>query len=312
MLIILLVLFCTFVAGILAILTLLSSTTNAVEYLKRFALRQYDRVTQFVKWLASQPIAIWPVVLGGACLAVRISTLICPKGILHIVWGDWAHTTFLIPLSDAVDALILFVRKQHPILRFLINLYETLLQLAFTVAIAAIRMVSSPDVPLTMLWAVVVPTFASVSIWTIEASLPKRWRYFIMTDRDGGERPIEGLRNKILIMCGATLVTLLIAIIITTKTAPTRMVFLGGTDVPMLFVIVTVALLFTTVLMSIQVDGDTVEGNAGRRIFWNQDTVYSQYHYTLFVACSALAMILILIPSINTALFAYRRLSTQQ
>jgi hypothetical protein len=310
MLIIFLVACFATILGISTIFTILSATTGTVEKIKRFAERQYARVVQFVKWIAAKPIMVWPMVLGAACLAIRLGTIWCPNGILHFFWGDVVHTKVIIPLmSDIIDALIMMVRKQHPILRFFLNLVEMLVQLMFIVAVALVRMASNPDVPLIMLWVVAAPSLASVLLWTTEESLPEKWRTLIWTNKDGGERPIEGLKNKIMLTCVATLVAFVIVVIAFTKTAPTKMIFMGSIDIVGILVVVTVALIFAATILSLQVDGDTVSAASQRKIFWNEETVYTQYHYTLFVACAALASLLILMPSINTALFAHRRLT---
>ena len=132
----------------------------------------------------------------------------------------------------------------------------------------------------------------------------------LMTDRDGGERPIEGLKNKLLIMCVATIVAVMIAIVITNKAPKLKSVLLGSTDVIVLAAVVSIAQVFTTTMLCIQLDGDTVPSTSSgkRMIFWNDETVFTHYHFTLFVTCASIAMLLILAPFVNTALFTHRRL----
>lgn len=310
LIIFLLVLFAT-VMGIIAIMTLFTATTDIVERVKRIANAYYDRFVRFVKWAAAKPIVTWPVLLGAACLAVRVGTIACSKEILHVIWGDWAHLKVIIPLmSDMIDVIIKYVRKQHPFLKFLIKLVEVVIQMGILILVIVARIACNPDIPLVMFWSIAVPVFASIAIWKAELQLPASWRRIILTDRDGGERPIEGLRNKVLFMCVATLVIFGAVIVAAYKTPPVaRMTLFGSTDVIMLVLAVVASQIFTTILLSLQLDGDTVQQQDNRISFWDEGTTYAQYHYTLFVACIALAMLLIIVPFCNTALFAYKRMT---
>jgi len=299
------------VLQIVAILAFFSATTDMVEKTTAFALRQYDRFVRFVKWAASKPIAAWPVLLGGVCAAVRVATLACPQGPLHAVWGDWAHIKVVIPLlSDMIDACIKYVRKQHPFLRFLIKLVEMMIQLALLLLVIVARVACNPDIPLVVLWVIALPVLASIVIWKLEEEMPERWRSMILTNKSGGERPMEGLRNKLLFMCVATIIAVVLAIAAANKMRPlARVALLGSTDVLLLTCAFLASQLFATVMMSLQLDGDTVSAGSRSLAFWDAETTYTQYHYTMFVACCALAMLLVTLPFCNTALFAYRRLA---
>jgi hypothetical protein len=312
MLVIVLLVCFALVLGVFALFTILAATRDDVERIKRFAVEQYWKFVKGVKWVASQKLEYWPILLCGACLVIRACTILCPTGILHTVWGNWGHLKLIIPLmSDMVDIFINVIRQQHWLVKFLIKLIEIAVQLCMLVIVITVRIATDPNIPLIVLWAIALPAFASVVIWNIESSLSNRWRAMLMTDRDGGERPIEGMKNKLLIMCVATIVAVMIAITIVNKVPKFKSLLLGTTDVVILAVVVCIAQVFTTTMLCIQLDGDTVPGisNGKRMIFWNDETVYRHYHFTLFVTCTSITMLLILAPFVNTALFTHRRLA---
>lgn len=311
MLIIILLLAFALVLGIAAITTLIFADTDIEKKFKDFLDRQYAKLVRFVKWAADKPVATWPVLLGACCIAMRAITITCPKGILHWIWGDWVHVKVIIPfLSDLIEKCIKYIRQQNMLLRFIIKIIELLVQLCIFLLVVAVRIACNPDVPLVLFWMIALPVFVSILIWTTEERLPKYWRRKLLTDRDGGERPIEGLRNKVLFMCVAEIVVFVAAVIIANKMPPlARMPILGSMDVVLVVCAFITAQVFTTMLLSLQLDGDTVAGDSGRVIFWDNKTTYIQYHYTMLSACVALSMLLILLPFCNTALFAYKRLA---
>ena len=161
MLILVLLVCLALVLGVFALFTILAATRDDVERIKRFAVEQYWKFVKGVKWVASQPIAYWPILICGACLFVRACTILCPTGILHTAWGDWGHLKLIIPLmSDMVDIFINVIRQQHWLVKFFIKLIELAVQLCMLVVVITVRIATDPNIPLILFWAIALPAFA--------------------------------------------------------------------------------------------------------------------------------------------------------
>lgn len=277
-----------------------------ISWMKDSLFTLKDSLFTFIRWMASLPLLLWASVLTIIFGSIRMVYVFCPTALVYLMCQNGIHTKILLPISEGVDDFLSWYRRSNVGIKFIMNLCWIPVLLALLFVSLGFMLVMDSNVSLVFLWVLCIPLIISLVTWKLESISPTYVKNILfISDTD---RLVTAMRNRVIILSAITVGLTAIAMLLVMMYDQTRMLLIDKLDALIVFLVMAIAIAIDVGFMMIYIDGDT---ETPGKIKWTLERTHDHYHITMILLNSTLAGMMVFMPFINSAFFAYRALLRQ-